>query len=161
MSNPRARKLADQIKVIVAQMLERRIKDPRLGFVTITDVRLTGDSREASIFYTVLGADADFASSAAALESAKGLLRSTIGKQLGLRYAPSLEFVLDAIPENARHIEDLLAQTRDHDRELAEQASHAQYAGDADPYRRAEDEDDDVDDVDDSDDDRDSDGASR
>ncbi len=159
MSNPRARKLADQIKVIVAQMLERRIKDPRLGFVTITDVRLTGDSREASIFYTVLGADADFASSAAALESAKGLLRSTIGKQLGLRYAPSLTFVLDAIPENARHIEDLLAQTRDHDRELAEQAAGAQYAGDADPYRHPDDEHEDheADEVDD----QDPDGTSR
>lgn len=140
MSNPRARKLADQIKVITAQMLERRIKDPRLGFVTITDVRLTGDSREASIFYTVLGADADLASSTAALESAKGLLRSTIGKQLGLRYAPSLTFVLDAVPETARHIDELLARTRNQDEELAEQAAGAQYAGDADPYRRNDDE---------------------
>lgn len=142
MSNPRTRRLADQIKVITAQMLERRIKDPRLGFVTITDVRLTGDSREASIFYTVLGADVDLASSAAALESAKGLLRSTIGKQLGLRYAPSLTFILDAVPENARHIDELLARTRSHDEQLAEQAADAQYAGDADPYRRKDDEDD-------------------
>lgn len=136
MSNPRVRKLADQIKVIVAQMLERRIKDPRLGFVTITDVRLTRDSREASIFYTVLGQEADFASSAAALESAKGLLRSTIGKQLGLRFAPTLNFVLDAVPESARHIEELLAKTRSADEELAARAADAQYAGDADPYRR-------------------------
>ncbi|WP_432558037.1 30S ribosome-binding factor RbfA [Granulicoccus sp. GXG6511] len=142
MSNPRARKLADQIKVIVAQMLERRIKDPRLGFVTITDVRLTGDSREASIFYTVLGADADLASSAAALESAKGLLRSTIGKQLGLRFAPALEFVLDAVPENARHIEELLAQTRTADEELAARAAGAEYAGGADPYKHADSDDD-------------------
>lgn len=136
MSNPRAHKLADQIKVIVAQMLERRIKDPRLGFVTVTDVRLTGDSREASIFYTVLGSEADMASSAIALESAKGLLRSTIGKQLGLRYAPSLTFVLDAVPETARHIEDLLARTRTADEELAARAAQADYAGDADPYKR-------------------------
>ncbi|MDO5684137.1 MAG: 30S ribosome-binding factor RbfA, partial [Propionibacteriaceae bacterium] len=146
-SNPRARKLADQIKVIVAQMLERRIKDPRLGFVTITDVRLTGDSREASIFYTVLGAEADLASSAAALESAKGLLRSTIGKQLGLRFAPSLNFILDAVGENARHIEELLAQTRSADEELAARAAGAAYAGDADPYRQS-DEDDDLEDDD-------------
>lgn len=155
MSNPRVRKLADQIKVIVAQMLERRIKDPRLGFVTITDVRLTGDSREASIFYTVLGQEADFASSAAALESAKGLLRSTIGKQLGLRYAPTLDFVLDAVPDSARHIEELLARTRSADEELAARAAGAQYAGDADPYRRPdedldEQDDYDVDDVDDA-----------
>ena len=56
MSNPRVRKIADRIQVIVAEMLERRIKDPRLGFVTITDVRVTGDSQQATIFYTVLGA---------------------------------------------------------------------------------------------------------
>ena len=89
MTNPRVAKLADQIKMITAEMLERRIKDPRLGFVTVTDVRLTGDSREATVFYTVLseGAQGDTAS---ALESAKGLIRSTIGKKLGLRFAPTI-----------------------------------------------------------------------
>lgn len=138
MGNPRALKLADQIKVIVAQMLERRIKDPRLGFVTITDVRLTGDSREATIFYTVLGAETDLAASQAALESAKGLIRSMIGKQLGLRYAPSLAFILDAVPESARQFEELLEATRSQDAERAEQAAGAQYAGEADPYRHPE-----------------------
>ena len=59
MTSPRVPKLADQIKVIVAQMLERRVKDPRLGFVTVTDVRLTGDARDATVFYTVLGTDTD------------------------------------------------------------------------------------------------------
>ena len=142
MANPRVLKLADQIKVIVAQMLERRIKDPRLGFVTITDVRLTGDSREATVFYTVLGQEADFAASQAALESAKGLLRSAVGKQLGLRYTPTLAFVLDAVPENARHIEELLAATRSQDAERAQQSSTAEYAGEADPYRRKEEPDD-------------------
>ena len=57
MASPRVRKIADRIQVIVAEMLERRIKDPRLGFVTITDVRVTGDSQQATIFYTVLGAE--------------------------------------------------------------------------------------------------------
>lgn len=139
MGNPRALKLADQIKVIVAQMLERRIKDPRLGFVTITDVRLTGDSREATVFYTVLGDETDLAASQAALESAKGLIRSTIGKQLGLRYAPTLTFVLDAVPENARHIDELLENTRSQDAERAERAAAANYAGESDPYRHKED----------------------
>ena len=55
MGNPRYIKVAEQIKVIVAELLERRIKDPRLGFVTLTDVRLTGDGREATVFYTVMG----------------------------------------------------------------------------------------------------------
>lgn len=141
MANPRVLKLADQIKVIVAQMLERRIKDPRLGFVTVTDVRLTGDSRDATVFYTVLGQDSDVDASRAALESAKGVIRSAIGKQLGLRYTPTLTFVLDAMPENARHIEELLEATRNQDAERAQRAAEAKYAGEADPYRRKEDPD--------------------
>ena len=61
MASPRVRKIADRIQVIVAEMLERRIKDPRLGFVTITDVRLTGDTQQATIFYTVFGEQAEMA----------------------------------------------------------------------------------------------------
>ena len=110
MASPRVRKIADRIQVIVAEMLERRIKDPRLGFLTITDVRLTGDSQQATVFYTVLGDDAALAGTAAALESAKGVLRSEVGKQTGVRHTPSLTFVSDAVPETASHIEELLAK---------------------------------------------------
>lgn len=144
MSSPRVRKIADRIKVIVAEMLERRIKDPRLGFVTITDVRVSGDAQQATIFYTVLGADADLTSTAAALASAKGLLRSEVAKQLGMRHAPTLEFVPDAVPESARHLEDVLAAARASDEEVAARRAGASYAGEADPYRKPE-EDDDVD----------------
>lgn len=136
MSNPRALKLADQIKQITAQMLERRIKDPRLGFVTITDVKLTGDTREATIYYTVLGESDDLAATQAGLDSAKGLIRSTVGKQLGLRFAPTIAFLPDAMPENARHLEELLQQTRAADAAKAAEAARAQYAGEADPYRK-------------------------
>lgn len=140
MGNPRIAKVAEQIKVIVAEMLERRIKDPRLGFVTLTDVRLTGDGREATIFYTVLG-DADArAESAIALASATGLLRSTVGKQLGMKFTPTLTFVLDAIPDTAAHLEDVLARARAQDAEVAARAATATYAGDPDPYRRPEDD---------------------
>src|SRR5690242_1274717 len=135
MSNPRVRKIADRIQVIVAQMLERRIKDPRLGFVTITDVRVTGDSQQATIFYTVLGEDTDLANTAAALESAKGLIRSEVAKQLGMRHAPSLTFVPDALPASARHLDEVLARARAADEEVASQRGSA-YAGDADPYKR-------------------------
>lgn len=76
--NPRVAKLADQIRVVVAETLERRVKDPRLGFVTITDVRLTGDSRDATLFWTAMGTDQQIASTAAALKSAKGLLRTNV-----------------------------------------------------------------------------------
>lgn len=139
MPNPRVAKLADQIKQITAEMLERRIKDPRLGFVTITDVRLTGDSREATIFYTVLSEN-EPGGTAAALESAKGLIRSTIGKKLGLRFAPTLAFIPDATPEAAAAIEDLLARAQASDADLARQREGKTFAGEADPYRRDEDE---------------------
>ena len=142
MSSPRVSKLADQIKVIVAEMLERRIKDPRLGFVTVTDVRLTGDTREATVFYTVLGDDAEQASTAAALQSATGLIRSQVGKSLGLRHTPSLAFLPDAIPSSAKQIDELLAQARAGDAEVARQAAGATYAGDEDPYRHRDSDDD-------------------
>jgi ribosome-binding factor A len=138
MGSPRVVKLADQIKVIVAEMLERRIKDPRLGFVTVTDVRLTGDSREATVFYTVLGSEAERAGTAAALHSATGLIRSQVGKQLGMKFTPTIEFMPDAVPENARQIDDLLAQARSVDARVAEQAAGAAYAGEADPYKHDE-----------------------
>ena len=140
MSNPRVRKIADRIQVIVAEMLERRIKDPRLGFVTITDVRLTGDTQQATIFYTVFGEQAEMAASAAALESAKGLIRSEVGKQLGLRHVPSLEFIHDALPENARHLDELLAKARASDEQVAATRAEAAYAGEADPYRKPREE---------------------
>ncbi|WP_420175629.1 30S ribosome-binding factor RbfA [Luteococcus sp. OSA5] len=140
MTNPRVAKLADQIKVIAAEMLERRVKDPRLGFVTITDVRLTGDSREATIFYTVFSEE-EPGGSAAALESAKGLIRSTIGKKLGLRFAPSITFIPDATPEAAAAIEDLLARAQADDAELAKRREGKTFAGEADPYKHDEDDD--------------------
>lgn len=135
MSNPRVRRIAERIQVIVAEMLERRVKDPRLGFVTITDVRLTGDTQQATIFYTVLGDDAGLASTAAALESAKGLIRSEVGKQLGMRHVPSLTFIADALPEEARHLDEVLARAKAQDDEVASHRG-SQYAGEADPYRK-------------------------
>jgi ribosome-binding factor A len=140
MSSGRVRKVADRIHVIVAEMLERRIKDVRLGFVTITEVRVTGDTQHASVFYTVLGDDEDRAASAAALESAKGLIRSEVGRELGMRHSPTVEFILDALPESAAHIEELLERARREDAEVAAAAATASYAGDADPYKRPDDD---------------------
>lgn len=145
MSNPRAGKLADQIREITASMLERRIKDPRLGFVTVTDVRLTGDSREATIFYTVYGSESERASTAAALKSATGLIRSTIGKQLGLKFTPTITFVPDAVPETAAQIAELLERAHQVDAEVAAQAAGKQFAGDPDPYKHDDEFDDDSD----------------
>jgi ribosome-binding factor A len=142
MTSPRIRKIADRIQQIVAELLERRLKDPRLGFVTITDVRVTGDSQNATIFYTVLPDvsieqtdEAALAATAAALESAKGMIRSEVAKQLGLRHAPILEFVADALPESARHLDEVLAKARALDEAVAAQRGAA-YAGDEDPYKK-------------------------
>jgi ribosome-binding factor A len=132
----RARKLADRIRVVVAETLERRIKDPRLGFVTITDARVTGDLHDATVFYTVLGDDEARAATAAALESAKGVLRSEVGRQTGVRFTPTLAFVLDAVPDTAGHIDDLLRAAAQADAAVQEAARRATFAGDADPYRR-------------------------
>ena len=134
----RARKLADRIQQIVAEMLERRIKDPRLGFVTVTDVRVTGDLQSASVFYTVYGSDEERAGTAAALESAKGLIRSEVGKQTGIRLTPAIDFHLDAVPETAAHLDAALVEARRRDAELAALREGKAYAGDADPYRAPE-----------------------
>jgi ribosome-binding factor A len=145
MAAGRVRRVADRIKVVVADMFERRIKDVRLGFVTVTDVRVTGDTQHASIFYTVLGDESQREASVAAIESAKGMIRSEVAHQLGMRHAPTLEFILDALPETAAHIEDVLAKARQLDATVAASAAGAQYAGDADPYKHP-DEDDEIDD---------------
>jgi ribosome-binding factor A len=132
----RARRLAARIKQIVASGIEMQIKDPRLGMVTITDVRLTGDLHDATIFYTVLGSDAERTASAAALESAKGVLRSEVGRQTGVRFTPTLTFVLDSLPADARHIDDLLAVAAQADAQVEAARNGALPAGDADPYRK-------------------------
>jgi ribosome-binding factor A len=134
----RARKLADRIRVIVAETLEMRVKDPRVGFVTITDARITRDLREATVFYTVYGDETERADTAAALESAKGVLRSEVGRKTGVRFTPSLSFVADAVPENARHIDDLLQRAAAADAEVHARSVGATHAGDPDPYRAAE-----------------------
>ncbi|MEW2352682.1 30S ribosome-binding factor RbfA [Spirillospora sp. NPDC029432] len=131
----RARKLADRIQQIVAEMLERRIKDPRLGFVTVTDTRITNDLRDATVYYTVYGSEGERAETAAALESAKGIIRSEVGRQTGVRHTPSLTFVADSLMEDAAHINELLAKARARDAEVAKAARGASHAGEADPYR--------------------------
>lgn len=150
----RAAKMADRIQEIIARRLERGIRDPRLGFVTITDVRLTGDLQHASVFYTVYGTDEERADSAAALKAATGMFRSEVGKNITARLTPSLEFIADAVPENAAHIEAKLAEAREIDERTRALAAGAQYAGDEDPYvkpRDAEAEDDEGDDEDEDD----------
>lgn len=136
--NTRNRRVAGRIMQIVATMLETRIKDPRLGFVTITDVRVTGDLQHAKIFYTVMGDEAKRAGTAAALRSATGIIRSEVGKGTGLRLTPSIEFVEDALPNTARDLQDAIVKAKLADEALAKIRETAQYAGEADPYKHAD-----------------------
>lgn len=133
-SGDRAAKVADRIREVIARRLEKGLRDPRMGFVTVTDVRVTGDLQHASVFYTVYGSAEERADTAAALKAATGMLRTEVGRNLNTRLTPTLEFIPDAIPENAAAIESLLIEARERDNEAAALASNAQYAGDADPY---------------------------
>lgn len=135
----RARRLAKRIATIVASAIELEIKDPRLRFVTITDAKVTGDLRDATVYYTVMGADLntepDYTAAAAGLEKAKGVLRSKVGEGTGVKFTPTLAFVLDTVPDTARHMEELLAKARAADDEVARAAAGATHAGEADPYK--------------------------
>ncbi|WP_433614151.1 30S ribosome-binding factor RbfA [Dactylosporangium sp. CA-139114] len=147
MTDPaKVRRHAERVRELVASVVRTQIKDPRLGMITITDARITADLREATVFYTVLGDTAAQAGTAAALESAKGLLRSTVGKALGLRHSPSLAFVHDDVSDQVKHIDELLASARTADAEVQRLAAGARYAGDPQPYKL--DDEADADDVD-------------
>lgn len=139
MTDPtRVRRHAERVRELVASLVRTQIKDPRLGMITITDARITADLRDATVFYTVLGGSAAQEGTAAALDSANGLLRSMVGKALGLRHAPTLTFVHDDVQDHAKHIDELLAAARDADVEVQRLAAHAEYAGEPQPYRVAE-----------------------
>jgi ribosome-binding factor A len=135
MNAARARKLGERVAQIAAEMLEHRIKDPRLGFATVTGARVTGDLREATVFYTVYGSEAEQAATAIALDKASGLIRSEVGRQTGIKHTPSVTFELDKVPDTARTIEDLVARAKEADAAVAAARVGAMPAGDADPYR--------------------------
>jgi ribosome-binding factor A len=148
MTDPaKVRRHAERVRELVASVVRTQIKDPRLGMITITDARITADLRDATVFYTVLGDTAEQAATAAALDSANGLLRSTVGKALGLRHSPTLTFIHDNVQDQAKHIDDLLAKARDADAEVQRLAAGATYAGDAQPYKLDDDDDEDDDEV--------------
>ena len=138
----RAGRLGKRIGEIVALAIDREIKDPRLEYVTITDSRITADLRVATLYYTVRGTtldeEPDLATAEDALATARGRLRTIVGKQTGVKFTPELTFVLDSVPDTARHMEELLARAREQDEEVRRVAEGARPAGEADPYRRDE-----------------------
>lgn len=142
MADPaRAARLAQRIKVVVAEALRKSVKDERAEAITITDARVTSDLQHATVYYTVLGDSAAQQGAREVLDAKRGVLRREVGRNLTIRLTPTLEFVADEVPVNASHVEDLLRQARAHDAEIARLAEGARPAGDADPYRKAESED--------------------
>jgi len=137
----RARKLAERIKVLVAEALERAVKDPDLGFVTITDVRVTPDLQSATIFYTVFGTPEEKKISGEVIERNRGLIRREVGRGLSIRLTPTIEFITDEVPEIAAHLNDLLAEAKARDAEVQALAKEAKFAGDENPYKEPHTED--------------------
>ena len=131
--------VAKRVMELTAQAV-RKLKDPRVGMVTITDARMTPDLREATVFYTVLGDDEAVKASAEGLERATGHLRTTVGRALGMRHTPSILFMADTVPDQANRIEELLAKAAAADAEVHKIAEGASYAGDPNPYIADEDE---------------------
>jgi len=138
MPSNRALKVADRIKEVIAITLETKVKDPRLGFITITDVRVTGDLQQASVFYTVLGDGEAQSATAAALTSSRGLVRREVGNALGLRITPTIEFIADGLQESATAMNDLMSSVRAADAELAKLRAQAKPIGEPDPYKSHE-----------------------
>lgn len=130
----RARRLGERIKVLAAEALAKVVKDPDLGFVTFTDVRVTPDLSQARLYYTVMGSDYEVEKSKEVLEANRGRLRKEIGSQLGIRITPTIELISDEVPEAADALNDLLAEAKRRDEEVLKLAKNAQPAGDADPY---------------------------
>ncbi|MFA8438681.1 30S ribosome-binding factor RbfA [Pueribacillus sp. YX66] len=105
----RANRVAEQMKQELSDIISRRLKDPRVGFVTITDVDVTGDLQQAKVYFTVLGDEEKKATTKEALEKASGFIRSEIGSRIRLRKTPEIFFEFDESIDYGNRIEKLLS----------------------------------------------------
>jgi ribosome-binding factor A len=106
----------EELREILAEEIQR-LKDPRLGFVTVTGVKVTPDLRKARVFYTVLGEEKQHRGTAAALRSARSHLRVVVGREIRLKVTPELEFTEDETAERGQRIEDILTRIHEEKRE--------------------------------------------
>jgi ribosome-binding factor A len=113
MSKPsfkRSERVSDQMKQEIADILMRKLKDPRVGFVTVTDVAVADDLRNATVYVSIYGSDAEKQASLKGLRSAAAFIRSELGKRMRMRYLPELLFRFDATVERGAHIMELLRE---------------------------------------------------
>lgn len=145
-TNPRAARIAALIQRVIASSIEHELHDKRLSNITVTEVRVTNDLQIAKVYWTQYGQAGKESGqrkrAQQALDQARGHLRTLVGHKAGLRLTPQLQFVFDEVPGEAHGIEDILMMARKRDEELARAREHAQYAGEADPYKHAEPRDD-------------------
>ena len=113
MSQLRVRKMQEFIKQEIGQMLLRDLKDTRLGFVTVTEVAVTGDLREATVYVSLFGSDEEKEKSFAALQNATGFIRTELGKRLQVRHTPEITFAVDRSIDYGDHIERVLKSIKD------------------------------------------------
>ena len=108
MGELRIRKIQEFIKQEVSNIILRELKDPRMGFVTVTDAHITGDLREATVYISLFGSDEDKKNTLAALKSANGFIRTEVGRRLGIRYSPTIEFKEDTSLDYGMKIDKIL-----------------------------------------------------
>lgn len=131
----RAARLAQRIKVILAEAIQKTIKDDRIDNVTITEAKVTNDLQQATVYYTVFGDEETIEHAHQAMEENRGLLRREMGRGLNIRLVPTLELIRDTVPEKAAQLEEALRAAKERDAQLAAQRENASYAGDEDPYK--------------------------
>lgn len=113
MSAYRQQRLADELRAELSRLVLREMKDPRVGFATLTEVRLSSDLRHARVYVSVMGDEEDKEETLAALERAEGFLRGQLGRRMRLRHVPELDFVLDETLDRSERIEQLLEEADD------------------------------------------------
>lgn len=115
--NMRANRVAEQMKKELGDIIARRLKDPRVGFVTVTGVDVTGDLQQAKVYITVLGDDKAQSETLHALKNATGFIRTEIGGRIKLRKTPEIEFRIDESIEYGHRIEQLISKIKDENKE--------------------------------------------
>ena len=117
MSQVRANRVAEQMKKELGDIIGRKLKDPRVGFITVTDVEVTGDLQQATVYITSLGNEREKEATLKGLEKAKGFIRSEIAKRIRLRITPELTFEFDASTEYGNKIDQLLRQLHESEKD--------------------------------------------
>lgn len=108
MSQTRVEKVQELMKQEVSEIVLRELKDPRIGFVTVTEVKCTADLREAKIYVSVMGSDDQVKNTLVGLKSSMGFIRREIGRRIRLRFTPEISLALDKSLDYSAHIQELL-----------------------------------------------------